>query len=168
MQTTPIRVPRRLIVGAAAAVGAGALAVTLSTGSAGAGTSPSGTLRLVATGTGGGSVDNAPRGTSLGDGFFESGTVADGSGKTVGKFTVTGQLVGGTVHNGAVQNGLEQSETVVYLPGGTLVLDGGYPSQDGFSLPVVGGTGKYVGASGVGTFSPGAHDTQRVTIALRG
>jgi hypothetical protein len=155
---------RRVLTGAIAVAGAGTLALALAAGPAGAtSAAPSGTVRLVATGTGGGSIDNAPKGPSLGDEFFESGTVADGSGTTVGKFTVTGELVGGTT-----RNGLEQSETVVYLPGGTLVLDGGHPTQDTFSLPVVGGTGKYVGASGVGNFSPGPNGTQRATITLRG
>lgn len=155
---------RPLLLGAAAVAVGGTLALALCAGTAGASSSPTGTLQLVATGTGGGSVDNAPKGPSLGDQFFESGRVADaGSGRTVGTFTVTGELVGGTT-----SNGLEQSETVVYLAGGTIVLDGGHPTQDDFSLPVVGGTGKYVGASGVGNFAPGPNGKQRATIVLRG
>lgn len=121
------------------------------------------TLQLVARSTGGGEVDNAPKGVSVGDEFFEHGTVADTSGRPVGRFTLTTQLVAGTA-----EHGTEHSTTVLSTPHGEIVTLGAHATVSRFATAVVGGTGRYAGARGTITVAPGPRRTERVTIELEG
>lgn len=151
--------PRLLFLAVAAALGAAWLVASAQAD----GPPAAQTLQLVARPTGGGQVDNAPKGVSVGDEFFEHGTVADTSGRPVGRFTLTTQLVSGTG-----EHGTEHSTTVLTTRNGEIVTLGAHPTVARFATAVVGGTGRYVGARGTMTVAPGARRTERVTIELEG
>lgn len=63
-------------------------------------------------------------------------------------------------------SGFKQSETVAYLKGGTLVIAGGHRTVDRFTMPVIGGTGRYEGARGSAAFSPGPQQTESLDVHL--
>lgn len=121
------------------------------------------TLKLVARPTGGGQIDNRPKGPSAGDQFFESGTLSDPAQHRLGRFTLTAELVAGGARHGS-----EQSTVVAFLPGGQIVMTGGHATTDRFIAPVVGGTGRYAGARGTATIAAGAHGRENVTVELEG
>ena len=53
------------------------------------------------------------------------------------------------------------------VPGGQLVAEGKFdPTHLPWTIPVVGGTGRFVGASGTLTSSDGARDSERFTFRL--
>jgi len=67
---------------------------------------------------------------------------------------------------GNLDAGFKQSETVTYLKGGTLVIAGGHRTVDRFTMPVIGGTGRYEGARGSAAFSPGPQQTELLDVHL--
>lgn len=119
------------------------------------------TLTLDARPTGGGGIDNRPKGPSLGDAFFQSVALTDTAGHRVGTADITGELVAGSPSHGR-----EQTTVTIALRDGQLVATGGHPAVDGFTLPVVGGTGAYTAAAGTLRVTPGSHGTEHATIAL--
>ncbi len=119
------------------------------------------TLTLVAHPIGGGSVDNPPKGPSLGDTFYESSVLTDAAGHRRGTALLNGQLVAGNP-----AHGMELVATSASLPGGTLSALGGHATVDRFTLPVLGGTGRYLGTTGTLTISPAAHGTDRIVLKL--
>ena len=143
---------------AAAALGAGALAT------GGAGGAPGTSLTLTAKPTGANQLDLGRHGVSVGDQFFEHGSLADASGKAAGHFQIAGQLVSGNARRGS-----EQTTMTLFVAGGTLEIAGGHAAvEGGYALSVVGGTGSYAGARGTLTVSPGSRGSQRLAVALRG
>lgn len=110
--------------------------------------------------TGGGQIDNAPHGVSVGDEFYESG-VLRAAGHRLGRYALTAQLVGGTP-----AHGLEQTTLTAFLPHGQVVATGGHRTVDRFTLPVVGGTGTYAGAAGTLSIRPGRHGSEVARLAL--
>ncbi len=53
------------------------------------------------------------------------------------------------------------------LPGGTLVAAGTFDfDAQSFSLPITGGSGSYLGATGDVRVTPGPHSTQHLAFAL--
>lgn len=129
----PRRIP--LLAAAAALTPAGVIAVAHAEGDGGRGSHSAQaprTLRVVAQPTGGGQVDNAPSGTSVGDEFFEHGSIADRAGHRLGRFTLTTQLVAGNASHGT-----EHSTVIVFLRGGQLVTSGGHATVERFSMAVV-------------------------------
>lgn len=165
MQTTVWRGQwaRRALGAAAAAtvLGAGLVTVVRAEPAGATSAATGSTLRLVGHPTGGGAVDAAPKGPSVGDEFFASGYLTEGSARHRGTFTLSTQLVAGDA-----DAGFEQSETVAYLGPDTLVMSGGHGTVDRFTLPVSGGTGRYAGARGSAAFSPGPQGVELVTVHL--
>jgi hypothetical protein len=113
------------------------------------------TLSLTAHATGGSALDLGRKGTSIGDQFFEHGTV------TGGRFQLVTQLVAG---NG--RHGTEQSEITVVLQGGTIAAAGAHGTRGHYALPVFGGTGRYRGARGELAIAPAPHGAETVTVTL--
>lgn len=124
---------------------------------------PAQTLQLLARPTGGGQIDNAPKGISPGDQFFGHGVISGSSGRRLGSFTLTTELIAGRASRGT-----EQSTMIISLPTGQLVITGGHRTADRFSMAVVGGTGRYAGARGTISITPGPHDSEHATIHLQG
>lgn len=124
--------------------------------------SPTPALQLVAHPTGGGQIDNAPKGISPGDQFYEHGTITAVSGRHLGSFTLTTELIAGSANHGT-----EQSTVTVALPDGQIVTTGGHRTVDRFTMAVVGGTGRYTGARGTVSITPGPHDSEHATIHLQ-
>lgn len=109
----------------------------------------------------GGGVDNAPKGPSRGDGFYETDRITAADGKPAGTAAVTGELVGGTPAHGQ-----EQTTVTVSLAGGQLVAIGSHPTVDRFTIPIVGGTGPYLAAAGALTLAPAKHGAEHVMLTL--
>src|SRR5213593_1647826 len=80
---------------AAAVVGVAALA-----GSSTAAPASRTEMHFTAKPTSGSAVDNDPKGPSVGDQFFERGTLKSSDGTAAGTFILTTQLVAGTAANG--------------------------------------------------------------------
>lgn len=130
-----------LLAAAVALMPAGAIAVAQADSGQHAGTTR--TLSFIAQPTGGGQVDNPPKGLSPGDEFFEHGTIANTGGHRMGSYTLTTHLIAGTANHGT-----EQSTVIVFLARGQLVTTGGHATVERFSMAVVGGTGPYARARG--------------------
>ena len=116
------------------------------------------TLALTAKPTGGSGLDLGHKGTSVGDQFFERGTL---SGAAAGRFQLVTQLVAGNARHGT-----EQSEITVFVKHGTIEAAGAHGTRSHYVMPVVGGTGAYRGASGELAVAPGKHGSEQVTITL--
>jgi hypothetical protein len=73
------------------------------------------------------------------------------------------QLVSGNGRHGA-----EQGSFTLYLADGEIAVTGGHATTSRFTLPVVGGTGRYAGARGTLAVAPGKGETARLTVTLLG
>ena len=140
----------------AAAAGGGA-ALAQQPPSAATGT----TLTLAAKPTGGSGLDLGRKGVSIGDQFFEHGTLSDAAGHGAGRFQLVTQLVAGSA-----KHGTEQNEFTLFLAGGQIAVSGGHATSSRFTMPIIGGTGDYTGARGTLSVEPGAHGTERITVQI--
>lgn len=99
-------------------------------------------LTLTAHPRGGGQADIAPAGLSLGDEFFEHGTLG---GAAHGSYSLSGELI---QKPGSSTPPWESQHFTLRLRGGTLEAIGQHPAVDDFTVAVVGGTGPWRHASG--------------------
>jgi hypothetical protein len=121
------------------------------------------TLELTAKATGGMPINVGPKRPSVGDQFVEHGVLADAAGHSAGRFQMVTQLVSGNGRRGA-----EQGAFTLYLAGGELAVTGGHATTSRYTLPVVGGNGRYAGARGTIAVAPGKRETERLTVTLLG
>jgi hypothetical protein len=121
------------------------------------------TLQLQAKETGGMPINVGPKGPSVGDQFLGHGVLADAAGHSAGRFQMVTQLVSGNGRHGA-----EQGSFTLYLADGEIAVTGGHATTSRFTLPVVGGTGRYAGARGTLAVAPGKGETARLTVTLLG
>jgi hypothetical protein len=70
--------------------------------------------------------------------------------------------------SGNARRGGEQTSFTLYLAGGEVVVTGGHSTSARFTLPVVGGTGRYAGARGTMAIAPGPSESEHLTITLQG
>jgi hypothetical protein len=101
-----------------------------------------------------------PKRPALGDGFVERGVLTTPSGRPWGTFGAQGTLLS------LAGRGSELSFFGFALPNGSVTAAGEHPSNDRYSLAIVGGTGAYAGARGTASFSPASHDAVRITFSL--
>src|SRR3954453_5446373 len=141
------------------ALGAGAGAMS-ATGSDNPGRA---TLQVTANAPGGMPINVGPKGPSAGDQFVEHGVLAGATGHSAGRFQMVTQLVSGNGRRGA-----EQGSFTLYLADGEIVVTGGHATASRFTLPVVGGTGRYAGARGTFAVAPGKGETEHLTVRLLG
>jgi hypothetical protein len=141
----------------ALAAGAGAMEAS---GSDSPGTT---TLQLAAKATGGMPINVGPKRPSVGDQFLEHGVLTDAAGHAAGRFQMVTQLVTGNGRRGA-----EQGSFTLYLADGEIAVTGGHATASRFTLPVVGGTGRYAGARGTFAVAPGKGETEQLTVTLLG
>jgi hypothetical protein len=92
--------------------------------------------------TGGGQVDVGRPGLSLGDEFFEHGTVSGGA---HGTYSLSGELI---QLPGAATPPRESQHFTLRLRGGTIEAIGQHAAVDDFTVAVVGGTGPWRHAAG--------------------
>jgi hypothetical protein len=125
------------------------------------------TLKLTEAGgnqEGGGPIGNATnKSTPPGSGFAFYTPLKDSSGKAVGEldaFCIATQPSPEQAVNG-------QCSGTVTAPGGTLALDvGGKNISNNITGAIVGGTGKYAGATGTFTSTGGENSTDTFNITL--
>ena len=156
--------PVLLLVPAAAA----AVAVSGCSGSSSAGHTPSAArasaptvLELTAKATTGHSVDNDPKGPSVGDQFFERGALRTADGAAAGSYQLVTQLVAGTA-----KHGFEHQSISLHLIKGDVLTLADLPTSEGYVVPVIGGSGGYAGATGTLSARSGAHHTEQLTLTL--
>ena len=117
------------------------------------------TLTLIAKPTGGSGLDVGRKGPTIGDEFFENGTV---SGDRKGRYQLVTQLVAGNARRGSENNSL-----YLTLPDGEIQTSGVHGTVSRFHMPVTGGTGAYEGARGVLAVSPGPRGSaEQLTVTL--
>lgn len=104
---------------------------------------------------GGGQADIGPQGLSLGDEFFEHGTI---SGAAHGSYSLSGELIR---MPGSSTPPWESQHFTLRLGGGTIEATGQHPAVDTFTVAVTGGTGHWRHASGTLRVDDG-HVTLRV------
>jgi hypothetical protein len=153
--------PAHLLVPAAAVV----LGVTAVAGSSTAQTAAPDSrtvLTFTAHPTGGSGVDNAPKGPSVGDQFFERGTVRAADGSKAGTFQLVTQLVAGTA-----KHGHEHQSLSLHLDNGTVLTMGDTPTKESYTVAVIGGRGAYSGAAGRLAARSGKHGTVHLTLTLQ-
>jgi len=124
-------------------------------------TPPPTTLHLTAKATGGSGVDNAPKGPSLGDMFFEHGVLTDSTGTKAGTYQLVTQLVAGTP-----QRGDEHESLTLHLAGGDVLALDDIPANDTYTLPVIGGTRAYARTIGTLTAHAITDGTESLTLTL--
>jgi hypothetical protein len=116
---------------------------------------------LTAKATGGSGVDNTPRGPSLGDMFFEHGTMTDSTGGKAGTYQLVTQLVAGTP-----QRGDEHESLTLHLADGDVLALEDIAARDSYTLAVIGGTRAYARTVGTLTAQASADDTENLTLTL--
>ena len=117
------------------------------------------TLTVTATPGGGSGVDNTPKGPSVGDQYFEHGTLKSADMTRVGTYVLVTQLVAGDANQGQ-----EQQSITLHLSDGDLTTAGGIATADSYTVPVVGGSGAYAGARGEMSARSAPHDTETLTV----
>ncbi|MBN9609953.1 MAG: hypothetical protein BGO26_18580 [Actinobacteria bacterium 69-20] len=118
-------------------------------------------LTFVAVPKGGDGVDNAPKGPSVGDEYFEHGVLEKTDHSTAGSFVFVTQLIAGTADSGQ-----EQQSITLHLADGDITAIAGIASQDSYTVPILGGTGHYTGARGVLAAKAGSDDTATITLTM--
>ena len=105
-------------------------------------------------------VDTAPGGYSLGDQFIFGEVLKTKAGKRAGFDQISCRLAGRWPREA------DFCQATIFLAGGKIVAEGGTGGRS-FSVPIVGGTGAYLGARGQIDVAPLRHG-ESLTIRLLG
>jgi hypothetical protein len=118
---------------------------------------------FVATPSSGRGVDNAPKGPSVGDQFFERGVLKSTDGSSAGTYQLVTQLVAGTA-----KDGYEHQSISVQLSDGEILTLADMHAQDHYVVPVIGGSGAYAGATGTLSARAAGHHRELLTLTITG
>jgi hypothetical protein len=117
-------------------------------------------MTYTGTTTDGSGVDAAPAGPSVGDQFFETGVLRQPGETHAGTYVLVTQLVAGDADHGQ-----EQQSVTLHLADGDITALGSTPTEDRYTIAVVGGTGRYLGARGSLT-GVATDDAETLTVTL--
>ena len=118
-------------------------------------------LHLTAKATTGHGVDAEPKGPSVGDQFFERGTLQSSGGSAAGTYQLVTQLVAGTANKG-----FEHQSISLQLSGGEVLTLADMATRESYVVPVIGGSGDYAGATGTLAARSAPHHTEQLTLTL--